>query len=132
MNSSSCALAFLLACSVPLATMYGQDRESEIRNLLTLNGIAVNKLSPCTQVGGLLKSSVLELIAFKHIYGRPLTVTAGNESGTEIGPECTGKYPHKADLAGRNHLTGWKVDLQVTPPQQNLWGDSGSGSRPKL
>jgi hypothetical protein len=37
-------------------------------------------------------------------------------------------------IAGSVSLIGFGLDslIEVTLPQQNLWGDSGSGSRPKL
>jgi succinate dehydrogenase/fumarate reductase flavoprotein subunit len=33
---------------------------------------------------------------------------------------------------GNWHVPGDSVDLHFSPPQQNLWVDSGSGSRPNV
>jgi hypothetical protein len=110
-NTSIVIFGLLLSQIILIVSASAQDREAEIRDLLThQNGIDVKDF-PCTQVGGLLKSSVLELIAFKKIYPGPLTVTGGNEDLSQL-PQCLGDH-HKPDSLKKNHLTGWKVDLRI-------------------
>jgi len=99
-----------LTSMVPLSV--AQDREQQIRDLLAINGISINNTPPCTQVGGLLMSSVLELIEFHRVYvpDMILTVTAGNEAGNECHPL---QKAHKYDLFTKNHRNGWKADLRI-------------------
>src|ERR1017187_5641127 len=82
-------------------------READIRSSLASNNISVNKFPPCTEVGGLLNSTVNQLISLQRQYGVPVKLTGGNEA---INP-VTGDLAHH-DTSLRNHVYGWKVDLR--------------------
>jgi hypothetical protein len=93
--------------SIPISVPPSQ-RELDIRNLLAAHNITVNKFPPCTQVGGVLKSTILQLFQFQAQWGGPLQITGGNE---QTDP-ATGKSVHVGEGL-RNHWNGWKVDLQI-------------------
>jgi Big-like domain-containing protein len=95
-------LSSFLLCVTPVCA---QDRETIIRARLGAFGIDVNDWSPPlrTEVGGLLESTIIQLIKFQHEYGRPLVVTGGNET-----------WIHSDEPFG--HHYGWKVDLRISDP----------------
>jgi hypothetical protein len=74
------------------------------------------------------KITLMEEITHNFLKHKPTTITL--QAGTLEVRDFDAKYEEEAYGVGAAALMPWPQLFQ--PPQQNLWGDSGSGSRPKL